>query len=146
MSLTWTKQPLTQSLARSLRAATRRHPSIDGHTFGFADLKEMWCAADVHVVLTHDHDRVWQYWYQAPVGGWKPISIHPTRDEAEAAAEGNVGEDTDPEAGIYVTARFPGGRHLMRVKVLSAHGERMLTEIFDRLGCQTGVERIEEAA
>lgn len=146
MSLTWHKEPLTQSLARSLRAATRRHPSIEGHTFSFADLKELWCAAEVHVVCTHDHDRVWQYWYQAPVGGWKPMSIHATREEAARAAEANTYEpEPTPVAGTYVVARFPGGRE-MRVQVLSQDGTATLTSIFERLGCFTEVQRIEEAA
>lgn len=146
VALTWEKQPLTQQLARSLRAGTRRHPQIDGHAFGFSDLKELWCADDVHAVCTHAHDPAWMYLYQAPEGGWRLVSVHTSRAAAQKAASANT--DTDPEApvaGTYVMGRLDGGRW-MRVQVLSKAGEAMLTEIFSRLGCQTKLEHVEEAA
>lgn len=142
--LNWQKQPLTQSLARSLRAATRRHPSLDGHTFGFSDLKEMWSAEDAHVVCTHDHDPVWQYWHQAPNGVWELKSVHDTRQEAQDAAAPHVNPG-GPEPGTYVVANFPEGR-LMRVRIMSKNGERMLTEIFTGLGCVTACERVKGQA
>lgn len=142
--LHWAKQPLTHQLARELRAATRRHPQIDGHTFGFADLKELWCAADVHVVCTHEHDPVWQYYRQTPDGGWMPVSVHPTMAAAMAAADGAHGP-TERQDGTYLLARF-GTRPWMRVRITSRDGIDVIGAIFDRLGAQTKLERIEAAA
>jgi hypothetical protein len=144
--MNWTKQPLTQGLARSLRAATRRHPHIDGHTFGFSDLKELWVADDVHVICTHDHDPVWQYWYQHPEKGWMPISIHDTRQQAQQAAAGNVAPGpTGPTPGTYVCAQLGQGRW-MRVLVQSRDGKELLTGIFTRLGANTKIETVKGAA
>lgn len=144
MSLTWAKQPLTQQLARALRAATRRHPSLDGHTFGFSDLKEMWAAEDVHVVLTHDHDKVWQYWFAAPEGGWQLRSVHPNRQAAQQAAQANTAPE-DTLDGTFAMGRLPGGRW-MRVRCSSPKTITEIVGVFERIGCATKVETIGEAA
>lgn len=138
-ALDWEKQPLTRELARNLRAATRRHPAIDGHTFRYGDLKEMWAAAGVHVVLTHGTDHVWQYWHQSPTGGWQPVSLHDTQAQARQAAEGIV--EPQQQGGVYVLARFPGGNWI-RTRVQSSSGVSTLTAIYTSLGCEVREEHV----
>ncbi len=144
MSLNWQKQALQSNFARRVRAATRRHPDIDGHTYGYTDLKELWMAEDIHMACTHEHDPVWQYWYDTPEGGWKPISIHKTREEALDAAGPYTAPPMGPQAGTYVLARFGRGRWL-RVKIESKNGVDMISEAFSKLGAETKLEHIDAA-
>lgn len=141
--LNWEKKPLTRELARNLRAATRRAPAIDGHTFRYGELKELW-AAEHHVVLTHEVDRVWQYWQHAPVGGWYPVSIHDTRQQAQAAAEGSsvsaIEETTS--VGDFLLARFPGGNWI-RTRIQSRNGMASLTAIYTGMGCEVREEHVQ---
>lgn len=146
--LSWEKQPLTEMMARSLRAASRGgRQQLDGHSFGYDDLKELWTVEDdeaiVHAVLTHDHDPLWQRWsYDQDDKGWTLKDLHETRAGAQEAVlqSGSV-----PTRGTYLLARFPGGRW-MRVRILTKSGPETLAEIFARLGCITRIEEIEEAA
>lgn len=141
--LQWEKQPLTRELARNLRAATRRAPSLDGHTFRYGELKELW-AAEGHVVLTHSVDPVWQYWSHAPEGGWAPVSIHPSRQEAQATAEGTAvsASDETSSVGDFLLARFPGGNWI-RTRIQSRNGMASMTAIYQNMGCEVREEHVQ---
>lgn len=136
----WTKQALTGNLARQIRASTRRKPSIDGHTFSYNDLKEMWLTGE-SVVITHHQDPVWQLWSVAPGGGWLPVSVHDTREQAQ----NDLGdfppvEVPGEEPGTYVSFRLNDQRPWQRVKVQTTDGVKSLTAMYERLGAQTRVE------
>lgn len=149
-ALEWVKQPLTRELARSLRAATRKSkPSIDDHTFKFTDLKEMWAADNVHVALTHDEDRKWQYWYQDPKKGWTIVSIHTSRKKAfEAALESLPDEpEVATDEGVYVLARFNEKSRWMRTRIQSSDGLEKIKTMYSRLGCEDiKVEKVGKAS
>lgn len=142
----WQKQPLNQRVARDLRASTRRQPSLHGHKFDYNDLKELWMANEVNVVLCHDEDPVWQYWYYAPAGGWAPISLHETREAAQAAVPEHAPSEyltKEPEEpGTYVSFRFADDRPWQRTKVLTEDGVERMTSMYERLGCEVQVQNI----
>jgi hypothetical protein len=141
----WTKQAPTGNLTRQIRAGTRRKPSIDGHTFNYNDLKEIWSAGE-SVVITHKQDPVWQLWTNTPTGGWLPVSIHKTCKQAqEALGDHPPVEAPGEEPGTYVCFRFHDERPWKRVKVQTTDGVRSLTGMYERLGAQTRVETTVDA-
>lgn len=140
----WEKTPLTRQLARELRAATRAsRPEIDGHSFSYNNLAEMWASDDgAHVVLTHDGEQRWQYWQC--MGHWRLVSLHQTRAGAQQAAQEYVEPLPTPEVGTYVLAR-EGKRtdeYVIRVHCSSEDGPRVIAEAFARLGYATRIEKV----
>lgn len=139
----WTKQAPTGNLTRQIRAGTRRKPSIDGHTFNYNDLKEIWLSGD-SVVITHKQDPVWQLWANTPTGGWLPVSIHNSRKKAQDALDDlPLAEGEEP--GTYVFFRFNDQRPWQRVKVQTSDGEKNLAAMYNRLGAETRVETTVDA-
>jgi hypothetical protein len=143
--LEFTRHPLTGEVAHILRASSRGHhpPTLDGHSFVYRDLKELWVSVDgEHVVLTHDKEDGWQYWHKPPEdeGGWALVSVHPYRGEAQAAADLNHGPPP-LAAGTYFLAWHPGGRTI-RVLCVSPDAAETLTAIFTKLGYDTSIEEV----
>jgi hypothetical protein len=141
MTLHFNRQPLTREVARGLRAATRKVPALDGHRFIYTDLKELWATEDgIHLVLTHDSDPVYQYWYRPPEGTMELVCCTSTRQEAQAAAEAKAVPLPPTPSGHYVLAWRPGGRTI-RVACKSKDPS-VMRGIFERLGYETNVEEI----
>jgi hypothetical protein len=136
------RHPLNQGMARTLRASTRAsHPEIEGHSFHYGALRELWASEDrCHVVLTHDEEDGWQYWAKNPEGVWELISIHVNRIEAEAAAGGNH-SPPPPSPGTYFIAHRPEGRSI-RVHCTTEEAVETLTGIFTKLGYETSTEEV----
>lgn len=143
-TLSWHKQPLVLTVARSLRASTRpTRPEIDGHRFCYEDLRELWASDDeCHVAFTHTHDRSWQYWFNAPQGGWTPISVHTSRAKAQAAALHEPPSALAP--GTYVLARDGGRRdaRVISVQCTTTRGPQLLCDIFAAMGYVTEVKEV----
>jgi hypothetical protein len=142
MTLFWNKNPLTAEAARRLRAASRKAPPVDEHTFNYHDLKELWIAGQ-YAVLTHDGDPAWQCWHSPPTGGAQLLSHHDSRVEAEQAAETHdalVVPPTSNGPGRYVVASGLGDR-VIRVRCQSSDPSAVRA-IFENLGYETSVEQI----
>jgi len=140
-TLEWVKEPLTRELARALRAATRRtRPHIDGHGLNYNDLKELWSAEDVHVVLTHDTDPVWQRWFYSPdTLTWELRGLHDTRHEAMEAALA----DTAPTTvipGTYLNAWMDNCSRTISIKCGDNARAEEMGRIFSRMGYQVRVD------
>lgn len=141
MSLHWTEKGMASDLARAMRAATRRKPEIDGHTFTYTDLKKLYATEDETVaVLTHETDKVWQHWVSTPTGGWFPKGMYRTKGAAMEAAEALA---TAPTVipGRYLLARF-GKRPWMRVRIDSKSGMELIGGIFERMDAEVSSELV----
>ena len=147
MTLFWEKQPLNQQVARALRGPTRRHNTpVDGHRFVFDDLRELWCAGETQVVLTHDQDPVWQYWADTPDRGWRLVSVHATRQAAQEVAVEQTPETPVIAPGTYVLARFAESRPWMRIQVSTDQCAADIQSIYVRLGAEVKTEVVGDAA
>ncbi len=141
--MNWDKSPLTRVLARSLRAGSRGI-ELDGHSFRYTDLRELWVAEENHVVLSHADDRSWQYWFHAPDGGgWSLVSVHTSRKAAQDAAKPMESHEVEP--GTYVLARWDEKGRWMRVRCTSTRITEAIADIFTGLGCETRVEEVSAA-
>jgi hypothetical protein len=132
------KQPLTKSVARALRAGTRRQ-EFDGHRFAYPDLKELWVSDDkIHVLCTHDHDKAWQYWHQVE-GSWHPVGAYESREDAEQTALGRLIPPSEEEisevSGTYLKARFSSTSRWIVTRITGEKTIDELTGIYTRLGC-----------
>lgn len=141
------RHPLTREFARILRASARaRRPEIDGHRFRYDDLKELWVSADqCHAVLIHDEENCWQYWHNPPTdGGWQLMGLHPSREEAQKAAE--MVRAPTPGPGTYFLAWLPDSlsTHTIRVRCTTPYAIEALTGIFEKLGYDTNTEEVRE--
>lgn len=143
MTLGFQKQPLTRTVARGMRAATKGK-GLDGHKFNYIDLKELWISEDEHhVVVTHQNDSAWQYWLDAPEGGWTLASVHKSREAAQSAALDHEIPEAQPETGTYVLATKGQGHRTIRVKCTSELGPAYWSGFFLRLGgYSTSVEEV----
>lgn len=142
MSLGWSKQPLTRTVARGMRAVTKGR-EFDGHRFSYNNLQELWISEDEHhVVCTHDDDKVWQYWLDAPEGGWALASVHGSREAAQSAALDHERPETQPDTGTYVLATKGQGHRTIRVKCLTGEGPEYWVRSFTKLGYSTSVEEV----
>lgn len=140
---------MTRQVARALRAATHRI-QFDGHSFTYNDLKEMWmCTDGIHVVCTHEHDSMWQYWKRESEGGWRPVGAYETIISAQKAAQATE-DNAEPAQeqttgpGTYVLARFKGRERWMRTRILTKDGVQKMIDIYDRMGCEVTLEQIDE--
>lgn len=142
MTLGFSKQPLTRTVARGMRAATKGK-ELDGHRFSYNNLKELWISEDErHVVVTHDDDKLWQYWLDAPEGGWALASVHKSREAAQSAALDHEIPEAQPETGLYVLATKGEGSRTIRVKCESSEGPEFWVRTFTKLGYSTSVEEV----
>lgn len=142
MTLGFQKQPLTRTVARGMRSVTK-NKELDGHKFSYNDLKELWISEDEHhVVCTHDIDKAWQYWLDAPEGGWTLASVHGSREAAQSAALDHEFPEVQPDTGTYVLARKSQGHRTIRVKCTSDLGPSYWTGFFAKLGYSTSVEEV----
>lgn len=142
MTLGFQKQPLTRTVARGMRAATKGK-EFDGHRFSYNDLKELWISEDEHhVVCTHDTDKVWQYWLDAPEGGWVLASTHGSREAAQSAALDHERPEVQPDPGTYVLATRGPGSRVIRVKCELDESPEYWVRTFTKLGYSTSVEEV----
>jgi hypothetical protein len=145
----WKKQPITRQLAKELRKASVSQPDLNGHSFKFTDLKQLWQGDPDHVLLTHDRDQVWQYWYKAPVGGWQPISIHDSMEEGQDAVAAYkhpdvvippVEDEDGSDEGTFVLFRSDEDKPWHSVRVLSRDGAEKLSDMYERMGFEHKIE------
>lgn len=145
MILEWEKQPLTRTLARAIRAATRRsRPKIEGHGFNYNDLKELWSAEDVHVVCTHSTDPVWQRWFYSPDSlTWELRSIHDTRKKAmDASLQDTVSAIVLPPGSACVYAWMEGSSRKITIPCGTVDRAREQERMFQRMGYEAEVKEV----
>lgn len=139
-----TEDPVALDIRHDVRRY-RREKGRGGHRFRYATLKNLWYVDQIHAVLNHSDDPVWQYWYHHPLNGWILISWHGTRREAQATAElphpVEVARSIAP--GTYIFAAWPGQEVTMKVRVRSDWVGEQIIRVFGDLGCETKIEVID---
>lgn len=147
--LPWKKQPLDGEVARSIRHDIRMHRrerGRAGHRFRYDDLQVLWAASNKYAVLRHLSDPVWQFFYNHPTEGWKLISWHFTRREAQVAACQPIPEPkvkAQPvKEGIHVLAGWPKKKKTMRVPCSSPETAGAVEAAFLHLGCEVKRELV----
>lgn len=121
----------------------RREKGRAGHRFRFATIKNIWYVDEIHAVINHTDDPLWQYWYNHPQDGWILVHWYTTRREAQAAAELPHPEQSVTAKpfieGIYVRAGWDMDNYTMRVTCSSDRTAVDIQSIFRKLGCFTSL-------
>lgn len=150
-SLQWSKaKNSSDDIVRSIRHDVRkfrREKGRAGHRFRFATLKNIWYVDQVHAVVNHTDDPVWQYWYNDPQDGWMLVHWYSTRREAQAAAELPHPESVkeklvvaDKSDGHYVLVAWPNKDFSMRYHCSSPYTAQETMKVWEKLGCRTVIE------
>jgi hypothetical protein len=149
--LQWNREPVDGEFAKALRRGIRMHRrerGRGGHGFGYSDLRALWVSGKEHAVLTHDCDRIWQYWWQHPQRGWFLQSWHRLLAEAKQEADRPRPLDAAPSplsSGTYVCAEWVdpySGKTPMMIRCHTEYTAREISDVFERLGCVTSMKSI----
>ena len=140
-SLQWSQLKHDHEVIAELRRDVRVHrreTGRAGHRFNPATLKNVWAADDVHLVLNHTDDPAWQHWHHG-AQGWYLVHWHPSRREAQAAAElplRTVPVDVvDMVVGLRVEAGWPGRGSTMIVTCSSPATAEDVAKVYSNIGC-----------
>jgi hypothetical protein len=145
-SFQWAKaKDLDGDVAEEIRHDVRRYrreKGRGGHRFRHATLKNLWHVENIHAVLNHADDPVWQYWYNHASNGWQLVGYYFTRREAQAAAERPhpIAPIKPLAPGRYIFAAWPDHEVTMRVRISSDYTGEQVSKVFGDLGCQTSIE------
>ena len=154
MALTWEKHTVDGTFATEIRRGIRQHrreKGRGGHRFRYDDLKTLWGAKDrkgTYAVLTHNEDKLWQYWFKGE-DGWKLQSWFKLLKDAQAEAEKPrpkpVVVPSKVEPGSYVHAAWTApyrGRKPMVVRCQTDSTAAVISELFQKLGCTVEVKTV----
>jgi hypothetical protein len=144
--LEWEKLPIDGSFATQLRReirTRRREKGRAGHEFMSDDIRVLWASGASHVILAHNTDRVWQFWWRHPQQGWFLQSWHRLLVEAKTEADKPRITTPLPEtsriAGTYVCAEWKephgGGSAPMMVRCSTQYTVSEILSVFQELGC-----------
>lgn len=133
--------PFATKLRREIRAR-RREKGRAGNEFMSDDIRTLWVSGDSHVILSHNTNRIWQFWWRHPEEGWYLQSWHRLLAEAKTEADKpritTLPPEKSREAGIYVCAEWKEplrGAAPMMVRCSSSYTASEITKVFQELGC-----------
>lgn len=119
----------------------RREKGRAGHEFIYDDIRTLWVSGDDYAILTHNSDRVWQFWWKHPEQSWVLQSWHRLLSEAKEEADKPrilaLPTPKAPEPGFYVCgvweSPYSGSRPLM-VRCSTDYTVAEVTSVFRALG------------
>lgn len=150
--LQWERIPTNGDFMKKMRRELRIHrreKGRGGHEFVHDDVRTLWASGDDYAILTHNSDRVWQFWWRHPEQGWALQSWHRLLADAKQEADKPrilaLPSVKAPEPGLYVCAvwqePYSGNRPLM-VRCSSDYTATEVTDMFLALGCQTSTKTV----
>jgi hypothetical protein len=150
--LEWEKLPIDGSFATQLRReirTRRREKGRAGHEFMSDDIRVLWASGASHVILAHNTDRVWQFWWRHPQQGWFLQSWHRLLTEAKTEADKPRITTPLPETsrvtGTYVCAEWKEpyvGSAPMMVRCSTQYTASEILSVFQELGCNTATKAV----
>jgi hypothetical protein len=143
--LQWERIPADGLFIKKVRRELRMHrreKGRGGHEFIHDDIRVIWASGDDHIILTHNADRAWQFWWRHPEQSWVLQSWHrllaEARDEADRPRIVELPAPKKTDAGLYVCAEWRepyfGERPLM-IRCSSQKTASEIASVFESLGC-----------
>jgi hypothetical protein len=147
MTLDWERQPIDGSIFKDFRRQVRIHhrqKGRGGHEFIRDDVRSLWSSGDSHLIISHNIDRFWQFWWRHPEAGWFLQSWHRVLSEAKEEAENprvfELPKGKKRNQGSYLCAEWPDSfcdSSPMMVRCSSQYTTSEMRDVFEGLGCQT---------
>jgi len=150
--LEWEKLPSDGPLATRLRReirTRRREKGRAGHEFMPDDIRALWASGDSHVILSHNTDRAWQFWWRHPQQGWFLQSWHRLLADAKTEADkpriAGLPPETSRAAGNYVCAEWREpyvGSAPMMICCSTQYTASEILSVFQELGCNAAIKAV----
>ena len=152
-TLEWDKHSVEGDFVRKLRREIhmyRREKGRAGKEFSPDDLRTVWASGSSYVVLTHNTDRAWQFWWKHPEKGWFLQSWHRLLSEAKEEAEKpritDLPENTAKISGLYVCAEWEGENRFAPRPIIvlcSSQGTASdFLDVFQKLGYRAAIKTV----
>lgn len=149
--LEWEKESLDSSFAKKMRREIRTHrreQGRGGHEFNFNDIRALWVSGNNHVILSHELDRSWQFWWRHPEESWFLQSWHRILADAKAEADKprifSLPKPAEPH-GICVFAEWVepySGNSPIVINCSSQHTALEIVKSFQAIGCQATIKTV----
>jgi len=150
--LQWERQQLSGSFFKKLRREIRtyrREKGRSGHGFIHDDVRVLWASGDSYAILSHNLDRVWQFWWRHPEHGWFLQSWHKILSDAKIEADKprifDVVLEKKRPSGTYVCGEWIEafqGTGPMMVLCSSEYTASEIKSVFESLGCRVATKAV----
>ena len=152
MTLEWNKHSVEGDFVRRLRREIRmyrRERGRAGKEFMPDDLRTVWSSGSNYVILTHNTDRLWQFWWKHPEKGWFLQSWHRLLSEAKEEAEKprivELPEWQDTAPGTYVYAEWEeksSDSKPFMILCSTPYTASEVMDVFRQLGCRAAIKTV----